>query len=202
VHWSGKYRAPLDGVTVTPQPVQQPHPPLWIGGGSSFDSVDLAARLGLPLMLPSVLGPPAAFVPLVERYRERFEAGPAGARPVVGCCSHVHVGEDGTAARERWRPYHMGYVGWVYGLINEGGANIGNPRPGAFDPAGLDYERLLAGPSICGSPAEVVDRICSLRELFGLDVHLAMFDHGGLPEGTVFEVLDLFGERVLRQTTG
>jgi alkanesulfonate monooxygenase SsuD/methylene tetrahydromethanopterin reductase-like flavin-dependent oxidoreductase (luciferase family) len=60
---------------------------------------------------------------------------------------------------------------------------------------------MLAGPSICGSPAEVVDRICSLRELFGLDVHLAMFDHGGMPEELAFETLRLFGERVLPRTT-
>jgi alkanesulfonate monooxygenase SsuD/methylene tetrahydromethanopterin reductase-like flavin-dependent oxidoreductase (luciferase family) len=200
VRWSGRFRAPLDGVTVTPEPVQKPHPPLWVGGGSSNDSIDLAARHGLPLMLPSVLAPLEAFQPLVERYRERFVPGPAGARPRVGACSHVHVGEDSAAARARWRPYHMSYVNWVHGLIAWGGVNLSAPTPAAAAPIGLDYERMLAGPSICGSPAEVADRICAMRERFGLDVHLAMFDHGGMPEKLAFETLELFGARVLPQT--
>jgi alkanesulfonate monooxygenase SsuD/methylene tetrahydromethanopterin reductase-like flavin-dependent oxidoreductase (luciferase family) len=62
VSWSGRFRAPLDRVTVEPRPVQAPHPPIWVGGGSSPASVDLAVELGLPLMLPSVLAPPADFL--------------------------------------------------------------------------------------------------------------------------------------------
>lgn len=34
VSWSGRFRAPLERVTVEPRPVQQPHPPIWVGGHS------------------------------------------------------------------------------------------------------------------------------------------------------------------------
>jgi alkanesulfonate monooxygenase SsuD/methylene tetrahydromethanopterin reductase-like flavin-dependent oxidoreductase (luciferase family) len=91
LHWRGRFRSPLEGITVKPLPHQKPHPPLWIGGGSSYDSVDLAARLGLRLMLPSVFAPPEAFAPHVERYRERYLA--AGHDParmqVLGAPSHA-----------------------------------------------------------------------------------------------------------------
>ncbi len=197
VHWSGRFRAPLDGVTVTPGPVQKPHPPLWIGGGSSVDSVDLAANLGLPLMLPSVLAPPQAFLPMVERYRERFAAaGHTHAVPRVGACSHVHVAEESATARRRWQPYHMNYLGWVAGLMAWGGINV-DAVGGSARPPSLDFERLIAGPSVCGSPTEVADRILGMRDALGLDLHIAMFDHGGMPEKLVFETLDLFGARVL-----
>jgi alkanesulfonate monooxygenase SsuD/methylene tetrahydromethanopterin reductase-like flavin-dependent oxidoreductase (luciferase family) len=197
VHWSGRFRAPLSGVTVTPAPVQKPHPPLWIGGGSSVESIDLAASLGLPLMLPSVLAPPQAFAPMVERYRERFAAsGHARAVPRVGACSHVHVAEDSDAARRRWKPYHMNYLGWVMGLIARGGVNAEAPGALARTPS-LEFERLIAGPSVCGSPAEVSDRILAMREALGLDLHIAMFDHGGMPEKLVVETLELFAARVL-----
>ena len=45
----------------------------------------------------------------------------------------------------------------------------------------LDYEGILEGPAVCGSPAEVVDRVGYLNELLGLDRHYMMVDLGGLP---------------------
>jgi alkanesulfonate monooxygenase SsuD/methylene tetrahydromethanopterin reductase-like flavin-dependent oxidoreductase (luciferase family) len=99
VTWSGRFRAPLDRVTVEPRPVQRPHPPLWVDAAGGVDAADLAAALGLPLMLPSALFrlDPA---PLVARYRERFAAAghdPALAR--VGCCQPVHVRREAQEAR-------------------------------------------------------------------------------------------------------
>ena len=37
--------------------------PMWIGGGSSPETAELAARLGFKLMLPSAFGNPAVFTP-------------------------------------------------------------------------------------------------------------------------------------------
>jgi alkanesulfonate monooxygenase SsuD/methylene tetrahydromethanopterin reductase-like flavin-dependent oxidoreductase (luciferase family) len=198
VEWSGSARAPLPGVRVEPHPLQKPHPPVWVGGGTSNESIDLAARLGLRLMLPSVIAAPETFEPLVERYRERYLAAghdPAGLQ--IGACSHVHIAKDSQQARRRWEPYHMGYFSWVVGLVDWAGAGFPGGAP--------SYDSLLAGPSICGSPAEVADRIGQMRERLQLDIHLAMFDHGGIPEPTLREALDLFASRVvpeLQQASG
>jgi alkanesulfonate monooxygenase SsuD/methylene tetrahydromethanopterin reductase-like flavin-dependent oxidoreductase (luciferase family) len=194
VSWKGRFRAPLEGVRVRPEPLQRPHPPVWVGGGSSTDSVDLAARLGLPLMLPSVLAPPEAFTRLVERYRERFHpAGPGRERPRVGACSHVHVARDGGEARRRWEPHHSHYIRWVFGLIARSGATA----PGGTAPAAPDFEALCRGPSVCGSPGEVADRIRRMRDALDLEIHLSMFDHGAIPDAILQESLELFGERVI-----
>lgn len=174
VSWSGRFRAPLDRVTVEPRPVQAPHPPIWVGGESSPASVDLAVELGLPLMLPSVLAPPADLLPLVQRYRERWDAAgrdPAGAR--VACCNHVHVAANSQQARLARR--------------DREGQALGAVR---------DSERLLAG-IVCGSPGEVVDRIAATRETLGLDLHLSIFDLGGLPPAQVARTLELFATQVL-----
>jgi alkanesulfonate monooxygenase SsuD/methylene tetrahydromethanopterin reductase-like flavin-dependent oxidoreductase (luciferase family) len=205
VRFEAKHRPALRGVTVQPRPQQEPHPPLWIGGGSSFASVDLAARLGLPLMLPSVLAPPQAFTPYVARYRERFVAnGPGRARPVVGACSHVHVAADSQQARARWRPYHMQYIRWVTTeLIPWGGANLSTreERPAGVPPAAPEFELLLQGPSVCGSAAEVADRIAKMREQLGLDLHIAMFDHGGIPDAELADALERFADGVIPLVT-
>jgi alkanesulfonate monooxygenase SsuD/methylene tetrahydromethanopterin reductase-like flavin-dependent oxidoreductase (luciferase family) len=50
VCWSGRIRGPLERVTVHPRPVQQPHPPLWIGSGGDPQAGALAAALGMPIL--------------------------------------------------------------------------------------------------------------------------------------------------------
>ena len=194
VSWSGRFRAPLDAVTVEPRPVQTPHPPIWIGGGSSLHSVDLAAELGLPLMLPSVLAPALHFAPLALRYRERFAAAghdPAAAR--VGCCHHLHVRRDAREAREAWRPYYLNYLRFVDRVWAR------RELVHAKAKVDLDYDRLVESVAICGSPAEVVDRIAGARETLGLDVHLSMFDLGGLAPGEVRRAMELFAAEVAPQ---
>ena len=56
VTWNGDFRTGLDNVRIEPRPIQQPYPTMWVGGGLSNVSADLAADLGLPLMLPRTLG--------------------------------------------------------------------------------------------------------------------------------------------------
>jgi alkanesulfonate monooxygenase SsuD/methylene tetrahydromethanopterin reductase-like flavin-dependent oxidoreductase (luciferase family) len=199
LHWRGRFRAPLEGVTVQPRPLQAPHPPVWIGGGSSAESVDLAARLGLPLMLPSVLAPAEAFLPLVDRYRERFAPSVHGVAPRVGAVSHVHVARDRETARSRWRPHHLRYLEWVANeLVPWAGANLG-PRDAQMPQhVRFDFDELCEkGPALCGGAAEVAERIEAMRDALGLDLHLAMFDHGALPEAPLRDCLERYGSEVL-----
>lgn len=201
VTWSGRHRSPLDAVTIQPRPTQRPHPPVWIAGGTSFASVDTAAAGGHGLILPTLVPPPSTFVPLARRYHEAFDA--AGHDPAtrrMGACSHVHVAPTSQAARQRWRPYHMNYFCWLMEtLMPWGGMNVGRGRSDFSTPA---FETLLAGPSICGSPAEVSDKIASVAEMLGLDTHISMLDHGGMPAPIVEESMDLLASEVLPQLSG
>jgi alkanesulfonate monooxygenase SsuD/methylene tetrahydromethanopterin reductase-like flavin-dependent oxidoreductase (luciferase family) len=191
VSWSGSFRAPLEKVTVQPRPVQMPHPPVWVAGGSSETSVDLAAELGLPLMLPSVLAAPEAFAPLVERYHEGLvAAGHDAACARVGAVSHVHVRATSQEARSFWEPYYRNYFEFLQRLW------VRQELVGRSVKIDFDYDRLLQGPGVCGSPAEVADRLASMQERLGLDVHLAMFDLGGLPRQELFRALELYGREV------
>jgi alkanesulfonate monooxygenase SsuD/methylene tetrahydromethanopterin reductase-like flavin-dependent oxidoreductase (luciferase family) len=189
VTWSGRFRAPLAGVHVQPRPIQQPHPTLFVGGGLSTISCDLAADLGLPLILPSLFRYPEDYLPIVERYRARAAANGFGDRAAVGYPSYVHVARTSQEARDRWRPYLDSYA--RFAVSSRG--SFGRP---------LDYEGMLAGPAICGSPAEVADRIAAINETLGLQMHYLMLDLGGLPAALLSEVLDLVGGEVLPQVRG
>lgn len=180
-------RPALDAFTSRPRPVGPL--PVWVGGGASTRTVDLAAELGSPLMLPSVFATPAAFVPMVERYRERIAAAGHDGPPIVGACCHAHVADTTGLARERFVPRYRHYWDWVQRLVVDF-------TPGA--PAlPFDEEELLGGPAIVGSPEAFLDTVGRWHETLGLDRLACMFDLGGMPPGMVLEQIGVLGAEVV-----
>ncbi len=189
VTWSGQFRAPLYGHTTRPRPMAEV--PVWIGAGSK-GSAEIAADLGCWLMLPSVFGRPEMFAPIVDIYRARWEHNGRNWQDArVGACSHIHVGADTAEARAAWSPFYRNYWEFVGQLLGDGSM---------WPP--FDLETLLAGPGICGSPQQVLDKIETWRELLGLDRHLFMFDLGGIDQSTLMSSIELFGSEVAPHLTG
>ena len=185
VHASGLRK--LNGETSRPRPVG--NLPLWIGGGMSSSSVEMAARLGCPLMLPSVFAPPEAFKPTADHYREQWQKHGHDGEPKVGACFHTHVAIDGKSAHRQYRVWYENYWMWVQKLVRDYTPNAG--------PVPFDFESLVAGPAIVGSPAEAIERMMNARELLGLDRMLFMFDLGGIPDEVLFPTIELFGSDVI-----
>ena len=195
VSWSGQFRTPLSAVRPEPRPLQVPHPPIWIGGGISPESVDLAADLGLPLILPSVFAPTDFFIPVVERYRERYLAtGHDEAGMKVGGVNHCFVGATSEAARELWLPRYRHYWEWVTGLIADQGMLDGRPT--------FDIEELEQGPAVFGNAEEVAERIGNASRKLGLDLHLAYMDLGGLPDSLLAESVEAYALEVAPKVRG
>lgn len=190
--WEGEIRSPIRALTINPRPLQQPRPPIWAGVGSSADSVDLAARLGLWLMLPTVFGTIDMFRRAVDHYDTRWEHyghAPEGKR--IGCCTHTFLHSDSAKARTIWEPRYRAYIEWVNELqrVSSAGRNSGL---GVFD-----FDALIANTAMCGSPAEVVDRMGNIREVLQLDTQILMFDMGGMPDAELFEAIELVGSDVI-----
>ena len=186
VTWRGRFRAPLDDIRLEPRPIQKPYPGIWIGGGLSNVSAELAASLDLPFFLPSLFRWFEDYREIVDHYRtEREVAGPLGPGR-VGFPSYLHVAPTSQQARKRWKPYLKHYRDFALGVRSAFGR-------------GTDYEELLEGPAICGSPDEVVERVCSIDDLLGLDRHLFLLDAGGMPQELLDEQLELLTSQVLPQ---
>jgi alkanesulfonate monooxygenase SsuD/methylene tetrahydromethanopterin reductase-like flavin-dependent oxidoreductase (luciferase family) len=184
VTWEGSYRAPLRGVRLEPRPVQLPHPRINIGGGLSSVSADLAADLGLPFVLPSLFRFPDDYTGIVERYRSRMIANGFGARASVTFPCYLHVARTSQEARRRWRPYLENYVRFA-SMVRSAGARS------------FDFDVLTEGPAVCGSPAEVVDRMSTMAEMLGLSRLLVLMDAGGIPVDLVDEVITVVGAEVI-----
>lgn len=171
-------------VAVVPRPVQVPRPPLWIGGGLHLESCNLAIERGLPLMLPSLFRHPEDYLPLVNQYRAGMTAAGRGDRARVAMPSYCWVAKKSQDARRTWQPRLQQYVTFAQTLRD------GHGRP-------LDFDSLLAGPAICGSPSEVVDRIAAINETMGLDDHILMMDLGGVPLDELRDAIGLMASEVL-----
>lgn len=188
--YSGIGRPAYEGVVLSPPPVQKPHPPLWIGGGGSAETAELAARLGLPIALPSAFSDPKKFLPVVRDYRERFAAHGHAHAPEVAAFWHGNVGHDSEAVKARWRPRYQTYMEWFSAIVQE-------QNPG-WSPHKFDFDWLLTeGPALAGSPQEVVDKLCAFAELLQADVNLIYLDMGGMPRGELLDMVGLMGSDVL-----
>jgi alkanesulfonate monooxygenase SsuD/methylene tetrahydromethanopterin reductase-like flavin-dependent oxidoreductase (luciferase family) len=195
VHWTGKFRSPINGERLQPLPVQNEELPFWVGGGSSRDTAELAGRLGLKLMLPSAFGRPDKFIDVANIYRDAYAAAGHPGGPEVGACWHGWVERDGEAARTRFEPRYRAYHEFTQKLIKRV-----NPNPPPYLSAAFDYDFLrLQGPAIVGSPAEFVDRLRALSDMLGADVNLVKMDMGGVPREEYLDMVRLVGEEVVPQ---
>ncbi|MDH3682751.1 MAG: LLM class flavin-dependent oxidoreductase [Acidimicrobiia bacterium] len=192
ITWIGEHRAPFANMTTQPRPVQSPFP-VWIGGGSSMESVEFAAEMGLPLMLPGVFGRPSMFTPLAERYREIWaEKGRPPERCRVGAIAHTNVAATSQAARAAMEPRMTVYFDWLIDHIALSTPSLSDfIRP-------FDFDRFTtAGPTVCGSPQQVIERMEEWRDAAGLTDYLFMCDQGGMPPDDLFAMIDFAGETIL-----
>ena len=139
--------------------------------------LDLAARLGLWLMLPTVFGTPELFRPMVDLYIRRWEEhgrDPADRR--IGCCAHAWVAPEEATARREWEPRYRAYVEWVNELFRVSSGLADGQGLGTFD-----FEERLRTIAICGTPAQAIDRIRSISEVLSLDTS----PMGGINQATM-----------------
>ncbi len=194
VNWPGSaHRAPIEDFVLQPPPAGSL--PIWVGGGASETTLDLAARLGLDLMLPSAFGNPAMFKPVVDVYREKFASHGHSHQPRIGACFHLNVAANSQDARKRWEPRYQAYFNLMTDVINRV-----NPNPPEFIKKPFDFDFLSSrGPAIVGSPAEVAERLNSLADMLEADTNLIYIDMGGQPAAEFRDMVELIGSDVIPQ---
>jgi alkanesulfonate monooxygenase SsuD/methylene tetrahydromethanopterin reductase-like flavin-dependent oxidoreductase (luciferase family) len=146
----------LDNVLVEPQPVQRPHPPLWMAAGTPR-SIRKAAELGCNLLLDQFQSP-AQIEERIALYRSAVEAQGRPFDPLtVAVARNVYVAE-GAADREAARARQIAVHRRMVALSQRAGASSGSHILQYDRSPGSTEENLLYGPA-----EEIVARLGELR---------------------------------------
>jgi alkanesulfonate monooxygenase SsuD/methylene tetrahydromethanopterin reductase-like flavin-dependent oxidoreductase (luciferase family) len=172
------------------QPLQKPHPPLWIGG-HSVDGAARAAKLGANYVTQDTA---EATRPYMESYRTAWrETHGATKPPKLGLLRFVVVAESDAAAerlaRRAYPKWHAAYdhLYKKHGLVHERGA-----KTESFE---VTFAQGIRG--ICGSPAKVARELAAQAEIAGVNYLVGQFAFGDLSESEVARSVELFASEVM-----
>ena len=199
--YEGQFRS-VHGIDLQPKPVQQPHPPLWIGGGRGLDSVLFASDEGLHLALPSVLGPAEAFRPLAEAYRARLsENGFDPALFKVSAGQHTYIGESDEAAEAEFEPHYMAYMRMIADEVRPelyAGTELEQVAGAVRKSTQSDiYPTMVRTNAKCGSGESVAQRICALHDALRMDHYWSYFSLGGMSTPKLLASMERFARDVM-----
>lgn len=175
----------FEKVPMSIRPVQQPHPPIWMGI-SSEESAAFAGKAGYNIV---ALMPGAAMRSRVEAYRAARGNGPMGK---VGISYLVVVGDDDnsamSAASAAYTTWHRSFH-YLYRL--HGRQPVQRAWPKTF--AGLvEAERAIAG-----SPQTVIDFMRRQVDASGINYIVSQLMFGDLPHETAKRSIELYAREVI-----
>lgn len=185
-YWSGTPIVVDDvSYTLAPAPVQQPHPPIYVGAYTE-QTLTWAAGCGYPIIAHGIQSP-ASLHRCLTTYTEH--GGDLAAVPVGRFC---YVGESDRQARKDIWPIAVQQAQRL--------RNIGLPRRGGLvtTEQDLEPERFYHETAIIGGPETVAARISELRDRYGLRrVNLLSSFFGYLPAELLDGSLELFATGVM-----
>ena len=193
-------------VNVSPRPLQQPHPPIFVPSQGSAETLEWAAQHRYPLACTFV--PMERLKQFYDRYRQYasedfgYEAGPEQ----FGFTSIVYVHPDGEEAAAAEIEPHIKY-------FKERAFTL--PLPTFFPPgytAAESYKTriqiarelaasggptLTAGEPLIGSPEQIGERLEKNLAACGAGTLMAQFQVGDMPHGKVMRSMELFADEVM-----
>ncbi|MBP1232072.1 putative LLM family oxidoreductase [Arthrobacter sp. PvP102] len=184
VHWEGRTRPAVNGLSVYP-PLEHHLLPAWIGVGGTPESVLRCAQYGYPIIFAIIGGEPRSFAPLANLYREAMAKY---GHPMQQVATHSpgHVAETDEEAREEFFPH------WL-GLRNRLGAERGW-GPGSRHE--FDAMCTPEGALYVGSAETVARKIVLLKRNLGVDRFDLKYSSGSLPHTAMMRSIELLGTAV------
>jgi alkanesulfonate monooxygenase SsuD/methylene tetrahydromethanopterin reductase-like flavin-dependent oxidoreductase (luciferase family) len=205
--WQGDFFN-IPYVNLWPKPLQTPHPPVFIPGGGSVETLQLVAKHRYNYL--AVLSPRPVLAKTMQRLRdlceeEGYTADPMQLTMTVG----VHVAETDKQARQEAEAHDL----WVYQNFFKSPFHDNFP-PGYISPQSL--RGMLAGGYrskpmnelswdelhhngwvIAGSPETVAAQIQELAEEIGAGRIVLGMNNGSKPKWLAMKSMTMFAEEVI-----
>jgi alkanesulfonate monooxygenase SsuD/methylene tetrahydromethanopterin reductase-like flavin-dependent oxidoreductase (luciferase family) len=208
-HYGKHYK--LRYVNPWPRPVQQPHPPVWIPGIGSLETMELVARNRWAYM-----GIPYFHMRVFERNFDLFRRAchDQGYEPdpeQMGWLVPIFVGETDAEARAAFEEHVWYFVRKLLPGIDASPPGYTSPRSavkiiGAASDFMLNcrsWEEIVEGSYvICGSPDTVTERLAERAERLGVGNLLGLFRLGSLGAEDARRSMRLFAEEVMPRLRG
>jgi probable F420-dependent oxidoreductase len=179
----------LHEVAIYPKPVQQPHPPIWVGAMADA-SIRRAARYG-DAWLTGMTQPVQNILRHTQAYRAYADEYRRPAHVIL--MRDAWVAETRQRAEAEYGPEVL--AAYKYYWKNDSLSFRQNRSEAEFT-----VEKMTSDRIILGSPEEVVDQLQRWREMTDAEMiifRLRQAHSGGPPHEQIMRAIRLFGERVI-----
>jgi alkanesulfonate monooxygenase SsuD/methylene tetrahydromethanopterin reductase-like flavin-dependent oxidoreductase (luciferase family) len=193
--YRGKFHT-IPPVSVTPKPVQKPHPPIWMAAITP-ESFESAARGGYPAIITGHIPPPLQIEETADLYHQSYKDGRQEKGNLLAALYPVYVTEKKEDAYDAPQKHILYYFAQIQSAI------AALPPSASFHGQTVEqfrritYEQIFRERAIFGRPEEVLEKIGLLRERLGLNYFIAWFNFGAMDHNRVIHSMTLFAERVL-----
>lgn len=186
VTWKGKFRPPLQEQLVLPRAVNDDLS-IWVAVGGTPESVERAAKYGLPVIFAIICGNPAHFKPLFDYYRELYQHyGHDIKKLQAGVHMHAFFGDNSRQVADEYYPVYSAQMDRI-------GRSRGWPP---FQRHQYDAGRAKNGHLIISDANEAIEKILQVHELFGLTRFSAHMDVGGPSHASLMKSIEIYGTTI------
>jgi probable F420-dependent oxidoreductase len=181
-------------LTLTPKPIQKPHPPIWIAAKSD-DAVRRAARIGDAFFSDPV----TPFGVLKQRYRayqdELQRLGRDFAQQEHPMFRECYVAERPADAWEEAREHVLGIYGDYYqwGHLQDEEGNLVKPGERSYD----EFLEVLRRRFIMGEPDTVIAEIERYQRELGTTELILRIHFPDMPQTKVLNAINLLADKVM-----
>ena len=197
----------LTDVTVVPRPQQSPHPPIRLAV-NSVETLELAGRLGLPILVATHINPIPRLQELLPLYRKaRSDAGHTDLPDDVTVLAPTYTAPSEAALRRDVEPAIAQVVAvalrrlrtWrrpSHGTAGDAQRRRLTELGAAFQR--LDFETMSESRAIIGTPDKCVDRLQEVGATLGASRVICWFNMGGLTaHERVIDTMHHFSDHVI-----
>jgi alkanesulfonate monooxygenase SsuD/methylene tetrahydromethanopterin reductase-like flavin-dependent oxidoreductase (luciferase family) len=189
-----------------PRPLQQPHPPVWLPGTGSLETVEFAAEHRYPFMM--VYSPVSQQQRAYELYRRLAEEkfGYEAQPEQLAFCVPCYVAETDEIARREAEPHLMwlfhkglklGPFGMPPGYVTEKSFEA-MLKAGSKSFGRLTMDDLIdEGIAIVGSPATVIEKLSHYTDRLHAGIMVSGAHWGDMPAEKVAKNMELFSTQVM-----